>query len=62
VALPHHELGRKAVEVLFAEIDHDPGNADRMGTVHLVPMPMRERASVAPPASDPALTMSATAR
>jgi len=48
VALPHYALGRKAVEVLFAEIDlREP--ADRRAAVHRVPMPLRERESVAPP-------------
>lgn len=48
VALPHYELGRKAVEVLFAEIDQ-PELADRGAAVHRVPMPLRARESVAPP-------------
>lgn len=48
VALPHYELGRKAVDVLFAEIDRDRADADRVGEVHRVPMPVRSRESVAP--------------
>jgi LacI family transcriptional regulator len=41
VAIPHFELGRTAVELLLADVPaHD---------VHPVPMPVRERGSVAPP-------------
>lgn len=50
VALPHYELGRKAVDVLFTEIDRHREDADRSGTVYRVPMPVRSRESVAPPA------------
>jgi LacI family transcriptional regulator len=42
IALPHYELGRRAVRLLLAD---DLGT----GTI-LVPMPVRERESVAPPA------------
>ncbi|WP_083950248.1 LacI family DNA-binding transcriptional regulator [Herbidospora yilanensis] len=44
VALPHYELGRKAVEVLFAQMagEVEPGQVFR------VPMPVRHRESVAP--------------
>jgi LacI family transcriptional regulator len=45
VALPHYELGRKAVEVLLAEIK---GTAAQ-GESHRVPMPVRVRDSVASP-------------
>ena len=47
IALPHYELGRKAVDVLFAEIERgrDGGEA----AVHRVPMPVRTRESVARP-------------
>ncbi|MEU7834868.1 MULTISPECIES: LacI family DNA-binding transcriptional regulator [unclassified Nonomuraea] len=54
VALPHYELGRKAVDVLFAEMDRlaetdrDPADTDRAGEVHRVPMPVRSRESVSP--------------
>ena len=41
VALPHFELGRRAVELLLAE-DREPG-------LHTIPMPLRERASIGPP-------------
>ncbi|MEU4449579.1 LacI family DNA-binding transcriptional regulator [Actinosynnema sp. NPDC050801] len=43
IALPHHDLGAKAVEVLLSE--------HRLGTpaVHRVPMPRRDRSSIAPP-------------
>lgn len=43
VALPHLELGRRAVELLL-----DP---QRPAGVHRIPMPLRERSSVAAPAS-----------
>jgi LacI family transcriptional regulator len=46
IALPHYELGRKAVDVLFAAIERDDGPDDR---TYRVPMPLRDRASVAPP-------------
>ncbi|MGD6741623.1 LacI family DNA-binding transcriptional regulator [Streptomyces sp. BH106] len=44
VALPHNELGRRAIELILAD---DPLDA----TVHRVPMPLRERGSVGPPRS-----------
>jgi LacI family transcriptional regulator len=50
IALPHYELGRKAVDVLFTEIDRQHEEADRReGLVYRVPMPLRIRDSVAPP-------------
>jgi LacI family transcriptional regulator len=49
IALPHYELGRKAVDVLFAEIDRHREGLDRDGRTHRVPMPLRVRESVAPP-------------
>ncbi|MEV4077517.1 LacI family DNA-binding transcriptional regulator [Nonomuraea fuscirosea] len=48
VALPHYELGRKAVDVLFGEIGRDRSAGDGAGEVHRVPMPVRHRESVAP--------------
>jgi LacI family transcriptional regulator len=49
VALPHHDLGAKAVDLLLAGTDpHDAGWSDR-GRHHYVPMPVRDRGSVAPP-------------
>ncbi len=42
VALPHYALGRQAVDLLAA--------GDVKAQVHRVPMPVRSRASVAPPA------------
>ncbi|HEU4426705.1 MAG TPA: LacI family DNA-binding transcriptional regulator [Pilimelia sp.] len=42
VAIPHFELGRRAVELLLA--------GEQRGGVHRIPMPVRERGSVAPPA------------
>jgi LacI family transcriptional regulator len=41
VALPHFELGRRAVELLLGD--------DDAGTTTLVPMPLAERGSVGPP-------------
>ncbi|PSL55774.1 LacI family transcriptional regulator [Saccharothrix carnea] len=42
LALPHHEMGRRAVELVFdAEA--------QVSAVHRVTMPLRERGSVAPP-------------
>jgi len=43
IAIPHFELGRRAVELLLAG-EHRAG-------VHRIPMPLRERGSVAPPAT-----------
>jgi LacI family transcriptional regulator len=53
VALPHYELGRKAVDILFAEIDRHRAGAEREGEggVHRILMPVRDRDSVAPPAA-----------
>ncbi|MFI7612057.1 substrate-binding domain-containing protein [Nonomuraea terrae] len=48
VALPHYELGRGAVDVLFTEMDRDRSDTDGVGEVHRVAMPVRGRASVAP--------------
>lgn len=49
IALPHYELGRKAVEVLLAEIDRDREGIAPEGGTHRVPMPVRLRDSVAAP-------------
>lgn len=49
VALPHYELGRTAVDVLFAEIDRYGKGAEPDATVHRIPMPVRIRDSVAAP-------------
>jgi LacI family transcriptional regulator len=49
VALPHYELGRKAVDVLFAEMGRRQEGVDHEGRIHRVPMPVRDRESVAPP-------------
>jgi LacI family transcriptional regulator len=51
IALPHYDLGRKAVEVLFAEIDRGPTPGDTKAEIHRVPMPLRMRDSVASPAA-----------
>jgi LacI family transcriptional regulator len=45
VAVPHYELGAKAVEVLLT------GRRSGTPTVHRVPMPRRDRSSIAPPRS-----------
>ncbi|MFC0106064.1 LacI family DNA-binding transcriptional regulator [Kibdelosporangium aridum] len=52
VALPHYELGRKAVEVLLAEINRDVetvGTTAPQGETYRVAMPVRVRDSVASP-------------
>ena len=49
VALPHYELGRTAVGVLFAEIERYREGADPDNQTLRVPMPVRARKSVAPP-------------
>jgi LacI family transcriptional regulator len=43
VAIPHFELGRRAVELLLAN--------ERTGGIHRIPMQLRERESIAPPAA-----------
>ena len=47
VALPHYELGRAAVEVLFREIDRYRQGVPPEGAVHRIAMPVRHRESVA---------------
>lgn len=49
IAIPHYELGRTAVDVLFNEIDRDRDATTRKPEVHRVHMPLRERESVAAP-------------
>jgi hypothetical protein len=49
VALPHYELGRKAVDVLFAQIGQRRDHTEPEAVVHRVAMPIRRRDSVAPP-------------
>ncbi|MGP3919532.1 LacI family DNA-binding transcriptional regulator [Nonomuraea sp. 10N515B] len=51
VALPHYELGRKAVDVLFTQIGRDQADPDPKGEVHRVPMPLRSRESIGPPSA-----------
>ena len=51
VAIPHYELGRTAVEVLFGEIDRYNQDAEPDAKVHRVPMPVRVRDTVAAPAA-----------
>jgi LacI family transcriptional regulator len=43
IALPHYELGHKAIEVL---LDHDANEPMDKARTHRVPMPLRERDSV----------------
>jgi LacI family transcriptional regulator len=63
VALPHYELGRKAVDVLFAEIGRGPADPGRKGEVHRVAMPLCSRESVAPPrAATPASSPAGASR
>jgi LacI family transcriptional regulator len=47
VALPHYDLGRKAVEVLLAEINR--ADTPSEGETHRVAMPVRVRDSIAAP-------------
>jgi LacI family transcriptional regulator len=49
IGIPHYDLGRTAVDVLFEEIARAPDPVEQQGTVHRVPMPVRERGSIAPP-------------
>jgi hypothetical protein len=46
-----YDLGPRAVDVLFEEIDRDDLQTGLNARVHRVPMPVRERDSVAPPGS-----------
>ncbi len=50
VALPHHELGRTAVDALFSEIDRHRQGLPPENRQIRVPMPTRLRESVAPAA------------
>ena len=49
VALPHYELGRTAVDLLFTEIERHREGGEPAGGIHRVPMPVRIRSSVAAP-------------
>jgi LacI family transcriptional regulator len=49
IALPHYELGRKAVEVLLTEINRDHQGTPPHGQTYRIPMPVRIRDSVASP-------------
>lgn len=49
IALPHYELGRKAVDSLFGVIERRRSGAEPVSESHRVPMPVRIRDSVAPP-------------
>ena len=49
VALPHHDLGAKAVDLLVVEAAQREADRQGRGVVHRIPMPVRERGSVAPP-------------
>jgi LacI family transcriptional regulator len=51
IAIPHYDLGRAAVDVLFDEIDRDHDDTHRQAAVHRVAMPVRTRGSVAPPSA-----------
>jgi LacI family transcriptional regulator len=51
IAIPHYDLGRAAVDVLFDEIDRAHGETHRQPMVHRVEMPVRTRDSVAPPSA-----------
>jgi LacI family transcriptional regulator len=51
IAIPHYDLGRTAVDVLFDEIDRDRDEGEHEARVHRVPMPVRGRESVAPPSA-----------
>ena len=44
-AIPHEQLGRRAVELLIEAVEHGAG--DEPGQVHRLPMPLRSRGSVA---------------
>ncbi|MGX7829709.1 LacI family DNA-binding transcriptional regulator [Actinokineospora sp. 24-640] len=52
IALPHYELGAKAVDVLYAEAERRK-DRNQAGGIHRVRMPVRLRESVAPPAGQP---------
>jgi LacI family transcriptional regulator len=49
IALPHYELGRTAIDVLFDAIAGQGAPTSGSGAVHRVAMPVRARASVAAP-------------
>lgn len=47
-AIPHYELGRRAVELLLAPEEGRPPEAEH-GAIHRLPMPLRSRGSVGKP-------------
>jgi LacI family transcriptional regulator len=49
IALPQHELGAKAVDLLFTPAERQDGVRAEGNAPHYVPMPVRHRDSVAPP-------------
>lgn len=49
IALPHYDLGRKAIDVLFTEIERHGEGLEPEHVTHRVAMPARIRGSVAPP-------------
>ncbi|MGM1062674.1 LacI family DNA-binding transcriptional regulator [Saccharothrix sp. Mg75] len=49
VALPHHDLGAVAVELLLAEVEQRGAARPDGSRTRYLPMPVRERGSVAPP-------------
>jgi LacI family transcriptional regulator len=52
VALPHYELGRKAVDVLFEEIGRTDRQTEGAAEIHRVAMPVRLRESVVSPSRE----------
>jgi LacI family transcriptional regulator len=50
LALPHYELGRTAIDVLFDAIERRDASPADGGAIHRVAMPVRTRGSVAAPA------------
>ena len=48
-AIPHYDLGRRAVELLLEAIETNDDMLSAHAIVHRLPMPFRSRGSVAPP-------------
>jgi LacI family transcriptional regulator len=48
-AIPHYDLGRRAVELLLEAIETNDDEPPAHAIVHRLPMPLRSRGSVAPP-------------
>ncbi|PZR53753.1 LacI family transcriptional regulator [Xylanimonas oleitrophica] len=47
-AIPHEQLGRRAIELLIAQVTGKPADAPEDGVVHRLALPLHARGSIAP--------------